>query len=152
LSKLEVIGGVAQNVPAMAGRYGFSFDLGEPPVSVSMSAFGGPTPFDSGEYIAIAAIVPGVGGGTLSALAYRRVGQRASARTANPLYFLTGAGLGLLGLAIVVLLVFFPDSSDGDLSAPWTMAVLLACVGTYCAYRLRLMFAARRLLDDWVPP
>jgi hypothetical protein len=156
LSKIEIISGFVWNVAVRqrATRIGalgpaFSFDLGEPPVSVSMDGFA--APFDSGEYIAIAALVSDVGGDTLSALAYRRVGLRAPARVALSFLDVLGAGGGLAGLTLIALLVFVPDASAEDTSQIWAMSVLLVSLGAYCVYRLRLRFVAKRLLDAWVP-
>jgi hypothetical protein len=151
MGKLRVISGIAQNVPAYAGRSGFSFDLGHPPISVMMGALGSP-PFSSGDYIAIAAKDSGFAGGVVSALAYRRVGQRGAAHITNPIYYVVGAGFGLLGLVLVGMLLFVRDPTGPDPSAIWAVSALLVGTGIYCTYQLRTMRMARRLLDDWAPP
>ena len=87
--------------------------------------------------------------GVASALAYRNVGLQGAAHIANPLYYIVGAGFGLLGLVLIGVLIFMRGASDPDPSAIWTVSVLLVGVGTYCVYTLRTMRRARELLDAW---
>lgn len=101
-------------------------------------------PFASNEYVALA-VTPGfLSGSNYVALAYRNVGQRASAHPASLIPASVAILLGLMGVANLVFL-----SGAG---AP-LIVLSIACTGAGLAgfARVRNILKARRLLAEWKP-
>jgi hypothetical protein len=139
MSEIEVLAGFASDVPT-ASQFSFSFSIGDPPVRVSMGAFGSP-PFNSNEYIAVAAKRSSFAMSPYIALAYRRVGLRAAAQMVNLTVPIALLAVGVMGCGTWALAPTQPKSIG--FAALGLVAVLVG------ASQLRGVARAKRLLDGW---
>jgi hypothetical protein len=139
MSEIEVLAGFASDVPTVS-QFSFSFSIGDPPVRVSMGAFGSP-PFNSNEYIAVAAKRSSLAMSPYIALAYRRVGLRAAAQMVNLTVPIALLAVGVMGCGTWALAPTQPKSIG--FAALGLVAVLVGASG------LRGVARAKRLLDGW---
>ena len=131
---------------------GTSFNVGTPPISLTLGAIPTRTlpdtvkyrPIDNNDWIAVAVRPSSFQGSGYALLSYRRLGQRGPARPAN---FTPAAWLLLLSAGGAAL-----SFTTDDLKSGLGYASCFVLLAIPCVLRLLSVLKATRLLEAWEPP